>query len=115
MTGAHDALIAGAHAGNKQSFAMHQIIFWVGLIEIITLPAIFEMLNGSPRKPGDFSFDPLGLNKKVRLSSSLSPSLTPVLLLVIVDAHLLLFQADGRMELAEIKNGRLAMIGIGGR
>mmetsp|Transcript_14016 Transcript_14016/g.21812 ORF Transcript_14016/g.21812 Transcript_14016/m.21812 type:complete len:245 (-) Transcript_14016:76-810(-) len=86
MIGAHDAFIAGAHNGNKQSFAMHQIIFWVGLIEILTLPAIFETLNGGPRAPGDFSFDPLGMGKK----------------------------DSGRMALAEIKNGRLAMIGVGG-
>jgi hypothetical protein len=86
MIGAHDAFIAEAHKGNRQAFAMHQIIFWVGFFELVTMPALFEMLNGGSRKPGDFMFDPLGMGKKD------------------IDS----------MALKEIKNGRLAMIGIGG-
>lgn len=28
------------------------------------MPALFEMLNGGSRAPGDFKFDPLGMGKK---------------------------------------------------
>ncbi|KAJ1485166.1 chlorophyll a/b-binding protein domain-containing protein [Baffinella frigidus] len=86
MIGAHDKFISEAHAGNQQAFAMHQIIFWVGFLELVTMPALFETLNGGSRAPGDFMFDPLGMGKKDIKS----------------------------MSLKEIKNGRLAMIGISG-
>lgn len=66
---------------------MNQMFFWIGFFELVTLPAIFETINGSGRAPGDFMFDPLGLGKG---------------------------SGRARMELAEIKNGRLAMIAIGG-
>merc|ERR1711998_804998 len=59
---------------------------WVGFLEFCTFPAIYQTMNEGTRAPGDFMFDPLGLGKK-NLDS---------------------------MALKEIKNGRLAMIGIGG-
>lgn len=66
--------------------ALNQMFFWISFFELVTLPAIFETMNGSGRAPGDFMFDPLGLGKG---------------------------NGRARMELAEIKNGRLAMIAIG--
>ena len=65
---------------------MTQILFWVGFLEFCTFPAIYESMNGGTRAPGDFMFDPLGLGKKDLMT----------------------------MQLKEIKNGRLAMIGVGG-
>jgi len=62
------------------------MFFWIGFFELVTLPALFETMNGSGRAPGDFMFDPLGLGKGA---------------------------GRARMELAEIKNGRLAMIATG--
>ena len=65
---------------------MTQILFWVGFLEFCTFPAIYETMNGGTRAAGDFMFDPLGLGKKDMDS----------------------------MALKEIKNGRAAMIGVGG-
>jgi len=87
MTGAHDAIVAAAQSGNQKAFALNQMFFWIGFFELVTLPALFETMNGSGRAPGDFMFDPLGLGKGA---------------------------GRARMELAEIKNGRLAMIATGG-
>ena len=64
-----------------------QIIFWMSFIEIFGVIALFETLQGK-RAPGDFAFDPLNLAKN--------------------EATL------ERYRLAEIKNGRLAMIAVGG-
>jgi len=86
MTGAHDKFIALNQAGNNQAGAMIQMAFWIGFLEIVTFPAIYETMNGGSRKPGDFMFDPLGMGKKDL----------------------------GRMQLAELKNGRLAMMATGG-
>eukprot|EP00284_Hemiselmis_tepida_P012103 CAMPEP_0174915102 /NCGR_PEP_ID=MMETSP1355-20121228/102_1 /TAXON_ID=464990 /ORGANISM="Hemiselmis tepida, Strain CCMP443" /LENGTH=217 /DNA_ID=CAMNT_0016159903 /DNA_START=14 /DNA_END=667 /DNA_ORIENTATION=+ len=67
--------------------SMGQILLWTGFAEICGgLPAMNAMLEGSGRKPGDFGFDPLGLGKKD-------------------------FE---RKQLAEIMNGRAAMIAVSG-
>nr|7Y7B_5 Chain 5, ACPI-5 [Chroomonas placoidea]7Y8A_5 Chain 5, ACPI-5 [Chroomonas placoidea] len=87
MTGAHDAFLKAAADGNPKANAMSQLFVWIGFFELVSMPALFETLNGGERAPGDFYFDPLGLGKG---------------------------SGRARMELAEIKNGRLAMIGIGG-
>jgi len=86
MTGAHDKFIALNQAGNNQAGAMIQLLFWIGFLEVVTFPAIYETMNGGTRAPGDFFFDPLGMGKKDL----------------------------GRMQLAELKNGRLAMMATGG-
>ncbi|GJQ13475.1 hypothetical protein GpartN1_g5266.t1 [Galdieria partita] len=67
---------------------MGQILFWTSLFEIISTPAVIQMLQGSGREPGYFGFDPLGLGKNPELYK--------------------------RFQLSELKNGRLAMIAIGG-
>uniref|UniRef100_A0A7S0HQ50 Light-harvesting complex protein n=1 Tax=Hanusia phi TaxID=3032 RepID=A0A7S0HQ50_9CRYP len=69
--------------------SMGQILLWTGFLEmVIGWPAMNEMLNdpSSKRIPGDFGFDPLGLGKG----------------------------SMPRKQLAEIKNGRLAMLAVSG-
>jgi hypothetical protein len=45
LTAAHDAFIKAAASGNKNAWAMHQLLFWLGLFELLTFPAIAEMLK----------------------------------------------------------------------
>ncbi|OSX71201.1 hypothetical protein BU14_0577s0001 [Porphyra umbilicalis] len=66
---------------------MAQLLIFIGAFEAISYYAIKQTLKGE-RAPGDFKFDPLGLGKDAAKR-----------------AH---------YEKAEIKNGRLAMIGTGG-
>lgn len=68
--------------------SMIQIFGWISFIEAVSFPALANM-NEFDRKPGDFGFDPLGLWPKDE-------------------------EAQKAMQLKELKNGRLAMIGIGG-
>jgi hypothetical protein len=68
--------------------SMIQIFGWISFIEAVSFPALANM-NEFDRKPGDFSFDPLGLWPKDE-------------------------EAQKAMQLKELKNGRLAMVGIGG-
>lgn len=72
---------------------MLQIILWVGVLEFWTNKGNVTMLNmfeDSDRVPGDFGFDPMGL--AVGLSD----------------------EAYEKRQLQELKNGRLAMLAIGG-
>ena len=74
--------------GDEQG-AMQQLLLWIGLLETLSgIPAIIQTLKGSERMPGDFGFDPLGCGK--------DPN------------------ALARRQLVELKNGRLAMIAVGG-
>lgn len=68
--------------------SMIQIFGWISFIEACTLPA-YAGMGRYDRRPGDFSFDPLGLYP--------------------VDE-----EKRRERQLQELKNGRLAMIAIGG-
>lgn len=68
--------------------SMIQILLWISYVEAISFGALANM-NEFDRRPGDFSFDPLGFYPT-------EP------------------EKQNKMQLAELKNGRLAMIAIGG-
>jgi hypothetical protein len=88
MTGAHDKFLSLEGQG-KSVATMHQLLLWLGIFEIVSAVATIQMFTGaSTRQPGEFYFDPLGFGK--------NPS------------------AMASYRLKEIKNGRLAMLGIGG-
>ena len=78
--------VVAAHDACPDS--MKQIILWISLMEACSFAALANM-NEYDRRPGDFSFDPLGLYPKDEAGQR-------------------------EMQLKELKNGRLAMIAIGG-
>mmetsp|Transcript_5576 Transcript_5576/g.5765 ORF Transcript_5576/g.5765 Transcript_5576/m.5765 type:complete len:213 (-) Transcript_5576:160-798(-) len=76
-----------AHNNMVSSGAMIQLLLWIGLIEVITIPAL-KALGKSDRAPGNYGFDPLGLGKNEA--------------------------AFKKYEVSELKNGRLAMLAFSG-
>lgn len=76
-----------AHDAGVAWGGMTQILFWLLALEAISFVGILEMLTGSGRKPGDFGFDPLQFSKSSKKEY---------------------------FELAELQNGRLAMLAISG-
>lgn len=82
-------VVAMRHDWAVKQGSLQQILLWCSFFEIMTFPAFYAMWTGaSDRQPGDFSFDPLGLGK--------DPA------------------KKFRFQVNEIKNGRLAMVAVGG-
>jgi hypothetical protein len=82
-----DLKLTKLHDAAVAEGTMGQMLVWLSFLEIFGTAAVVQMLRGSGRKPGDFGFDPLGLGKGADRS---------------------------RLELAELKNGRLAMMAFSG-
>jgi len=79
--------LVGAH-DHFVTTALAQILLFTSAFEIVAgVPAAIQTVRGSGRLPGYYGFDPLGLWGKDEASRK-------------------------RMELAEVKNGRLAMIAM---
>lgn len=76
-----------AHDVLVKTGGMSQILLFVSFLEIFGAIALKETLEGD-REPGYFGFDPLGLGKNPDVFK--------------------------KYQLSEIKNGRLAMIAVGG-
>ena len=75
----------GLHDAAIKSGALWQVLWFIGLLEV---PFLLKLANGSIDGTGDIGFDPLGLKQDS--------------------------EAFSKNQLAEIKNGRLAMIAISG-
>jgi len=86
----HQVSSLKAHDAAVGYGGMAQIFGFLFLFEIISYFAIVEMLEGSGRKPGDYGFDPLKFQKGMS------------------------DEDFATMQMKEIKNGRLAMLAIGG-
>lgn len=82
-------LAINRHNWSVSNGSLTQILLWCSFFEIMTMPAVIQMVNGkSERAPGDFKFDPLGLGKDPTKMNT--------------------------FKVNEVKNGRLAMCAVSG-
>mmetsp|Transcript_17401 Transcript_17401/g.37785 ORF Transcript_17401/g.37785 Transcript_17401/m.37785 type:complete len:206 (-) Transcript_17401:82-699(-) len=80
-------LATDAHDFFVQLGSLNQILIFASFFEIVAgVPGILQTMQGSGREPGYFAFDPLKLAK----------------------------DDNSKYALSEVKNGRLAMIAVGG-
>ena len=83
---AHDACIASGPYGGQ----LGQVLLFVAALELLVgVPALWFMMCGGDRAPGDYAFDPLSLAGQTSAQ-----------------------QAE--MQLKELKHGRLAMLAFSG-
>lgn len=80
--------ILDAHNTGVSNGPMVMLLFWVAVLEIISIPALRTLSTGD-RAAGDYAFDP------IKLSKSGGPLLE-------------------KYKVAELKNGRLAMMAFSG-
>lgn len=74
------------HTWGVQNGSMWQLLIWCSFFEIMTMPALIQMVKGeSDRTPGYFGLDPLNVGSK-----------------------------DPLMAQKEVKNGRLAILAVSG-
>ena len=58
-------LVIDRHDWAVQNGSMLQILIWTSFFEIMSTPAVIQMINGkNDRAPGYFGLDPLGVSKK---------------------------------------------------
>lgn len=82
----YPSLVIDRHNWGVHNGSMLQLLLWTSFFEIMTTPALIQMVKGeSDRAPGYFGLDPLGIMKK-----------------------------DALVGQKEVKNGRLAMLAISG-
>ncbi|CAM9174165.1 unnamed protein product [Discosporangium mesarthrocarpum] len=88
--------VLDAHNVMVEKGPMFQLLFWISLAEILTASTVIDM-DKKDREPGDFALDPANICKASRY---LDCAGTPA--------------AREKMRLAELKHGRLAMLGFSG-
>lgn len=77
---------ATAHDKMVEFGALGNIALFIGIAEMVSWIGVAQMLQGSGRKPGDFGINPMKLDEA----------------------------GMKEMQLKELRNGRLAMMAIGG-
>ena len=51
------ALIGDVHTWGVAKGPLIQLLFWVSFFEVVVgVPAVVQMMQGSPRQPGEFGF-----------------------------------------------------------
>lgn len=71
----HQVSSLAAHDVAVKSGALTQILVATSIFEAVSSIAVFQMVEGSGRKPGEFKFDPLNFAKDEKSFKDLCESL----------------------------------------